>query len=96
MPLPPRHRPAMSTNPNDLPDRIDVESPAHLRLWATALGCRADDIQAAVEVCGPDVSRVREFIRDVQAGRGRKKLHLWAHEIAAAAIARGKSGTRGS
>ncbi|MDM0100180.1 DUF3606 domain-containing protein [Variovorax sp. J22G73] len=85
----------MSTDFENLPDRIDVENSAHLQLWATAFGCRQEHIRTAVNACGPDVAVVRQFIRGAQAARGHMKQHMQTHEMAAAAIARGKSGTRG-
>jgi hypothetical protein len=89
-------RKAMSTDPKDLPDRIDIQNPLDVRHWAAELVCRRDDIRAAVDACGPDVPGVREFIRDVQAGRDQTKPHVRAQEMTAAAIARGKLGIKGA
>jgi hypothetical protein len=90
------YRKDMSTDPKDLPARIDIQNPLDVRHWAAELGCRLEDIRAAVEACGPDVPGVREFIRGVQAGRDRTKPHVRAQEMTAAAIARSKLGIKGS
>jgi hypothetical protein len=43
--------------------RIDVDAPAEMRHWARELGRPAAQLTAAVQVVGPLVSNVREYLQ---------------------------------
>lgn len=43
--------------------RIDVDAPAEMRHWARELGRPAAQLKAAVQVVGPLVSDVREYLK---------------------------------
>ena len=43
--------------------RIDVDAPAEMRHWVRELGRPAGQLKAAVQVVGPLVSDVREYLQ---------------------------------
>jgi hypothetical protein len=43
--------------------RIDVDAPAEMRHWVRELGRPAAQLKAAVQVVGPLVSDVREYLK---------------------------------
>jgi hypothetical protein len=45
------------------PKRIDIHSPAEMRHWAREIGQSPTKLNKAVEVVGPLVSNVRDYLR---------------------------------